>query len=169
MEAGANLRPVWNAVVFKSMETLNDEHASKGLHGTREARATSPILHANCGELVRQRNLLLEVWMLTRKRGSGKGGLEKAVYELQCRLVKYKSRGRGPIMLVIWVPFQLRRNKVKHLDFWKSDHRSIILEMADREGQSYGGFRFHYESAWAEKNDFPELVKNSWATANGSN
>ena len=29
--------------------------------------------------------------------------------------------------------------------------------------------RFHYESSWAEKEEFPELVKNTWATATGHN
>ncbi|KAK0591155.1 hypothetical protein LWI29_036243 [Acer saccharum] len=58
---------------------------------------------------------------------------------------------------------------VKHLGFWKSDHRSIILEIADRVGQPPGGPRFHYESAWVERIDFPDLVTSSWEVANGSN
>ncbi|KAK0576643.1 hypothetical protein LWI29_020967 [Acer saccharum] len=45
---------------------------------------------------------------------------------------------------------------------------SIILEIADRVVRSYGGRRFHYKSAWAEKNDFPELVKNSRAATKES-
>ena len=45
---------------------------------------------------------------------------------------------------------------VKHLEFWKSDHRPILLEIADRVARNLGGRRFHYESAWAENDGFSD-------------
>lgn len=56
---------------------------------------------------------------------------------------------------------------VSHLDFWKSDHRPIVLNIVDRLPTVSRGHRFHYESAWAARDDFHRIVSNAWESRFG--
>lgn len=60
-------------------------------------------------------------------------------------------------------------HSIKHLDYWKSDHKPIVLEISDKVHAVKGGRRFHFENVWAEKRDFQELVQHSWEAASGRN
>ncbi|TXG69190.1 hypothetical protein EZV62_004125 [Acer yangbiense] len=46
---------------------------------------------------------------------------------------------------------------IKHLDFWKSDHRPILLEISDKKEEAGGRHRFYYDRCWAERDDFVRL------------
>ncbi|KAK3222053.1 hypothetical protein Dsin_009078 [Dipteronia sinensis] len=56
---------------------------------------------------------------------------------------------------------------VKHLDFWKSYHRPILLDIPDRDVRIRGGHRFHYELRWADKEECLDLIRNSWHEVGG--
>ncbi|KAK0602336.1 hypothetical protein LWI29_032448 [Acer saccharum] len=59
----------------------------------------------------------------------------------------------------------LEANSAKHgLKKGKSDHRPIVIDIADRRIVSAGGRRFHYESAWADRDDFRSIVESSWGS-----
>ncbi|KAK0599131.1 hypothetical protein LWI29_002648 [Acer saccharum] len=51
---------------------------------------------------------------------------------------------------------------INHLDFWKSDHRPIVLDIVDSVVSCKGVRRFHYELCWSEKAECSELIKNMW-------
>ncbi|KAK0571376.1 hypothetical protein LWI29_014873 [Acer saccharum] len=56
----------------------------------------------------------------------------------------------------------LEANSSKHgIKKGKSDHRPIVIDIADRRIVSAGGRRFHYESAWADRDDFRPIVESS--------
>ncbi|KAL5747974.1 hypothetical protein ACOSQ2_025271 [Xanthoceras sorbifolium] len=56
---------------------------------------------------------------------------------------------------------------VQHLDFWKSDHRLILLHIAvqgsvlsdRRDGRRY---RFHFEESWVGTAECDQIVENNW-------
>ncbi|KAK3182761.1 hypothetical protein Dsin_030047 [Dipteronia sinensis] len=55
---------------------------------------------------------------------------------------------------------------VKHLEYWRSDHRPIVVDVLDADGvenrkRSRGG-RFHFESCWADKAECRELIQSAW-------
>ncbi|KAL5819042.1 hypothetical protein ACOSQ4_022884 [Xanthoceras sorbifolium] len=56
---------------------------------------------------------------------------------------------------------------VQHLDFWKSDHRPILLHIAvqgsvlsDRRGGRR--YRFHFEESWVGMAECDQIVENNW-------
>ena len=60
--------------------------------------------------------------------------------------------------------------KVSHLEFWKSDHRPLLLEL-DGSLFSVGGRvlsrrrRFFFEACWIEHKECEEIVRNSWSSS----
>ncbi|KAK3225534.1 hypothetical protein Dsin_005396 [Dipteronia sinensis] len=58
---------------------------------------------------------------------------------------------------------------VKHLEYWKSDNRLILIDFSVKEERYSGVNRFDYELCWAEKEDCLEMVRNSWFDDDGRN
>ncbi|KAK3189241.1 hypothetical protein Dsin_028802 [Dipteronia sinensis] len=56
---------------------------------------------------------------------------------------------------------------VKHLGFWKFEHRPILLEFSLKEKRYCGVNRFHHELCWEDKEDCKKVVRNSWHAADG--
>jgi hypothetical protein len=56
--------------------------------------------------------------------------------------------------------------RVCHLEFWRSDHRPILLDFSPNNSllcQSRKGLRrFHFEECWANKQECDDIVKSVW-------
>ncbi|KAL5787629.1 hypothetical protein ACOSP7_004578 [Xanthoceras sorbifolium] len=62
---------------------------------------------------------------------------------------------------------------VRHLDFWGSDHRPIIIDFCCAGDSSFSGpkkrgRRFHFEEFWAESEDCGELIDQHWQHSAGN-
>ncbi|XP_060972590.1 uncharacterized protein LOC133038446 [Cannabis sativa] len=59
---------------------------------------------------------------------------------------------------------------VKHLSRWCSDHCPLLVTFKaianDDKKQPPWGYRFHYENAWADKEECPHIVKEIWEGGN---
>uniref|UniRef100_A0A803NGK6 CCHC-type domain-containing protein n=1 Tax=Cannabis sativa TaxID=3483 RepID=A0A803NGK6_CANSA len=59
--------------------------------------------------------------------------------------------------------------KVKHLSRWCSDHSPLLVTFntmpCDAKTQQRWGHRFHYEKAWADKEECYQIVKDTWKEA----
>ncbi|KAK2647698.1 hypothetical protein Ddye_015187 [Dipteronia dyeriana] len=58
--------------------------------------------------------------------------------------------------------------RVKHLDFWGSDHRPMILELFASvknrvNGLPRNGRRFFFEECWSDEKDCKDTVSSSWS------
>ncbi|KAK3205548.1 hypothetical protein Dsin_019594 [Dipteronia sinensis] len=55
---------------------------------------------------------------------------------------------------------------VHHLDYWKSDHRPLLVEVLAaterRCMEQKKRCRFHFEACWADRQECRDLVANSW-------
>ncbi|KAK0572934.1 hypothetical protein LWI29_000634 [Acer saccharum] len=61
---------------------------------------------------------------------------------------------------------------VSHLDFWRSDHRPILLEFEDNAGSSNFSSRrrrFHFEECWVDNPDCRDLILVTWVDSFSSN
>ncbi|KAK2656458.1 hypothetical protein Ddye_009510 [Dipteronia dyeriana] len=62
---------------------------------------------------------------------------------------------------------------VRHLNFWQSDHKPILMEIAQelngwRRNQEGDGRCFYFEECWIDKQECQELVSRGWGeTSNG--
>lgn len=62
--------------------------------------------------------------------------------------------------------------KVSHLDYWRSDHRPIILEFSDNfvvTGEVRRKRHFHFEECWVDKQECKELISSVWVDRSCSN
>lgn len=51
---------------------------------------------------------------------------------------------------------------VMHLNWFKSDHRPILLKMEGDHKDNFAPHHFRFLAAWVTENSFKDLVKNNW-------
>ncbi|KAK3188546.1 hypothetical protein Dsin_028107 [Dipteronia sinensis] len=63
---------------------------------------------------------------------------------------------------------------ITHMEFWGSDHRSLVLEAMDssmgaKVGLKNTNKRFYFEECWAQDHECQDIVNNSWLVDTGGN
>lgn len=62
------------------------------------------------------------------------------------------------------------RAAVYHLDFWRSDHRPILLDLMDQSRDDIEGSRrrrFFFEECWIDNNECRDLISKEWVDSRG--